>query len=203
MNNLFNYGDLIMVRNSEDSLWFYAYFARFQNGAAYVFRNGASQFTQRTSDGDQPHELTEDELEGMGGIELAFPCDKFAFWQKPQHMALYRHNVASSGLSKLEMRRGDLVQVRYEENEPWKFAHIDSFGEDGRVRVMINGWTPFTELNAACYQQHHLNSEYDSTFNINIYNFWRFPTEITDSSDLRLTDQYRKQWCIPKQLETN
>ncbi|WP_425263486.1 hypothetical protein [Vibrio owensii] len=194
-------GTLVMVRNSEFDDWIYAHFASFneENGKIQVILNGASQWTERV-DFNQPQiqQLSKEEFDWIGGID-AIRTESYNLWQVPTLQDKQKSQLPSnfSGLTAETLSRGDVVFVRYEDNESWLCAHFDQFWDDGRIQVIPNGRSPFTEITPDGLQRHQLSKEeQELPFPHNTYNFWRLPDEVTDSGDLRETEVYKKHWCI-------
>ncbi|EGR2217637.1 hypothetical protein DZF72_08020 [Vibrio parahaemolyticus] len=209
-----NRGDLVMVRNGESEGWRFAHFAHFckEDQVIHVIANGATQWTERLGGDDcQRHLLDDEQFDWVDGYK-AFPTEKYLEWKLPCYETTNRVLLQGNhtpntpatmrDIAVEKLRYGQLIQVRYEEGEDWKYAYLDRFWDDGRVQVLALDRSPFTAIDGSGRQFHEVsdNTEPFMPF-FCTYNFWRLPNEITDSGDLRDTIEYKKHWGLPLEIE--
>lgn len=212
-------GDKIKVRNNESDEWTHAYFDKFDaKGKLYVLPNGRSPWTELNDANQQRHQLTAHDIDWGGDIfpsvaynyfaipDVHLPLTEMKYLENHKQYIDYMHDVIANGLilSKIfitqiaALKRGDRVQVRYNENDEWVSCYFDRFWSDGRIQVIPNGKSPWTETNSSYQQRHQLSDEYrqqyGDSFPYVTFNFYRLPQEITNSGDLRNAQAYLEHW---------
>jgi hypothetical protein len=206
-------GAPLRVRKHEKDEWTHAHFDSFDpKGRVLVIANGRTPWTALSINGKQMHELTQHDLDWGDGV-----CETnlYYYFEIPEllpmpslvdsHQAYISHmNEATANgmvISKAEieqisaLKRGDNVQVRYNENNNWQNAHFDMFWTDGRIQTIPNGRSPWSELSADGKQHHQIEDpSTEAGFGHATSNFYRMEQEVTNSGDLRDTTAYIKHW---------
>ncbi len=193
-------GELVKVAENGSDDFTYAYFSHIsEDGKFNVISNGQSEITQVSNDGLQKHLIDADDFDWGGGYECMFNTTKYDFAELAGgELSLSKKDLCSfSSLNTDNIERGTLIEVKYEESQPWMFAYFDAIWNDGRVQVIPNGRTPHTEIDSFGLQRHQIKSaEHPDCFPHVTFNFWRQISEVTNSGDIRKSDAYKKHWDI-------
>lgn len=199
MSNALKRGDLVLVRNEDSDPWSYAYISHFNesNGHIHVMAGGRNLWSEKTKENIFTKHYTQEDLDYLGDIAFLLNTVSYKQYSVPVLENLTPSTLPNTvqNVEREDLYYGMPILVRYEENEPWSYEHLARFWTDGRVEVIPNGQTPFTRTNGFGHQPHQADEgEREHTFPTVTYNFWKLPHEITDSGDLRETDQFKTFW---------